>query len=457
VLKNCSERGFAFRSPCVRYRLLLAAIVSLVSAVAYSAEYIDDEATAPESATEISSSMDAILDEEKERYTPFWRFERGGPFWQDSRVRYNLRGYDFERENEFVTLSEASAMGGELNFRSGRWRDRLSVEASWYASFGINAPADKDGTGLLGKGQSDLSVIGKAFVELSFGERRLRLYRQDFNIPYINRNDSRMIPNTHEAYAFAGGAGEKIEFIAAHVTRIKKRDSEDFITMAEAAGVTGGSGGTSVAGIRYSPTENFDVGGMTAYTRNVFNIFYAETNWRRTVNDNWGMQVSGQYTDQESVGRDRAGEFSTDTWGVRTASSYRNGILTIAYTDTDQAAAIRSPFGGRPGYSDLMLLEFDRAGENALRLSLSYHFGQIGVPGLSFKFSTAKGRDALDPVTGLGLGDARESDWTIDYRPEQGKFAGLWLRLRTADSNIASPSGDRRDIRLILNYTITMF
>ena len=66
-----------------------------------------------------------------------------------------------------------------------------------------------------------------------------RLYRQSLNIPYINRSDSRMIPNTFEAYMF-GRQNTAFQFGVGHVTKIKVKNSDRFVPMAEAAGAEGG-------------------------------------------------------------------------------------------------------------------------------------------------------------------------------------------------------------------------
>ena len=225
--------------------------------------------------------------------------------------------------------------------------------------------------------------------------------------------------------------------------------------MAEAAGVAGGTAGTTIAGLKYS-TEGFEIGGLNAYTHDAFNIAHGEANWARTISDNLAVTLSAQYSDQRSVGRQDLGDFSTHTYGVRFGGSFRNASFTLAYTKTDEGAAIRSPFGGRPGFNSMMILDFDRAGEEGRRISLSFHFGRAGLPGLSLQTNFGRGRNAIDAITGLPLSDDKEDDVTIDYRPPQGKLEGLWIRLRTADVNRMDPATDRNDVRLIINYDFAM-
>ena len=442
----------------VRQGLIVVGLLAVSDWVgAQTAEYITSETTAAESVEELDSSLNETEYLEPSTRMGFWGFLDAGPFLRDADLSFRFRGYNFERtDGTGATLSRAFAAGGELAFQSGRWNEMLSVAASWYTSQGIDAPENFDGTGLLGPGQSDISVLGKAFVKLDFeGGITARFYRQDFMLPYINRQDSRMIPNTHEAYRVTR-LGERLSYIAGHVTKIKLRTSDEFIPMAEAAGVLGGTAGTSIGGLRYTTAGDLEIGGLTAYTHDAFNIAYAETNWVHTFNDDLGFRFSAQYTDQRSVGREDLGNFSTNTWGIRVGGSYRNAVLTLAYTDTDEDAPIRSPFGGRPSYNSMMLLNFDRPGERAWRLGATYDFGRIGLPGFSLQMNLAAGKDAVDSATGIRLDDNSEQNFTIDYRPEQGKLAGLWIRFRRASADRMDPGADRRDYRLIIRYDFAM-
>jgi hypothetical protein len=299
-----------------RVMLIAGTLVVSHGAGAQSAEYLTNETIAAQSAEDLDTMMSEFAEIEPPRRRAFLRFQEGNPFFRDTDIHFDFRGYDFDRtDGNGETISQAFALGGELSYLSGQWKDRLSVAASWYTSQGINAPEQFDGTGLLGPGQEDISVLGKAYVELEFDELSVQLYRQDFMLPYINRQDSRMVPNTHEAYQVTR-AGERLSYIAGHITKIKLRTADEFIPMAQAAGVPGGMAGTSIVGLRYTTAGGLEIGGLTAYTRDAFNIAYAEANWSRTISDDLGFRFSAQYTDQRSVGRRDLGEFSTDTWGV---------------------------------------------------------------------------------------------------------------------------------------------
>jgi len=127
--------------------------------------------------------------------------------------------------------------------------------------------------------------------------------------------------------------------------------------------------------------------------------------------------------------------------------------LTVAYTTTDEGSETQSPFGGHPSYISLMIKDFNRAGEDAWLVGLSYDFSRIGLDGLN-----AFGRYAYGNTPdsrAVASPDQDELDLTVDYRFKEGFLKGLWLRLRGAYLDQEGPEArDVTNIRVILNYDI---
>ena len=435
--------------------LFAALLILMLPATALSTEYQRAEEIAPESAADAPAGLEDI--ERVPRVRPVRTLLRdvlkdAPPFWRDSSFELGIRGYDFQRENGIEPIAETTAVGTELAFRSGKWQDRVSTVISWHTSNGVDAPETRGGTGVLAPDQSDLSVVSRAYLQYDAGSTAsLRLYRQDFNMPYINRQDSRMIPNTHEAYVVRY-PGETFQWIAGHITNMKQRDSEKFLPMGEVAGVEGNNAGTSVLGGRLTIDDGINIGALIQHTNDLFTTVFTEATFRRTLTEDWGVQLGAQYTNQASAGDELLGRFDTYTWGLRNKISFRGAILTAAYTRTGDDE-IRKPFGGTPGFTSSMLYDFDRRKEEAFRLGLSFNFARLGRPGLAIIADYTNGRNA-ESADGAVLPDAEVFAVTADFRPQQGLLKGLWLRVRYADGRRGSPLADRRDVRVILNYTL---
>jgi hypothetical protein len=433
-------------------------LAGLMPAIGLAAEYNLSEEPPPESIGEIDQSEISMMGEFRRdprvifRPIDDWRKTKG-PFLRDGQLKYNFRSYYYNAELTGISEPSAWAWGGELAYNSGVWRDMLSVGASWYSSFDLSSNSDASDSRLF-KGDDSISVLGQAYVDLHWKGVTGRFFRQELDLPYINRFDNRMIPNTFEAYGLGKDDGP-FEFVIAHVTKIKMRSADDFISMGEAAGIEDSDAGVTVGGVKWkSDTGNFDVGGMSQYTRNIFNTAYAEANWKKQFTQYLGLNVSGQYTDQRSVGNERLGDFDTDTWGVRMAGSYRYALLTVAFTQTDEGGRILSPYGGRPSYLSMMITDFDRANEKAWRVGLSYHFDRLGMPDVSTLVNVVKGRKARDSLTGGRLPDQTEYDYTLDYKPSKGALEGFWLRARYAKVRADGFGKITDELRLIVNYSL---
>ncbi len=448
--------------------LCLVAVIVLTANVVHAAEYQRDENVAPGSVKEDADSIE-VESEERIRLLPkLGDWKKGLPeFWSESSLTPHFRSYSFSRRFSDDEDPEAIALGGEIRYLSGMLKDVFRIGASYYISHGIHDDGG-DGTLLLGSNASDLSVLGQLHLEAQIKDFRLRLYRQAFNLPYLNKNDSRMIPITHEAYVVRR-TDDRLDFIAGQVTDIKLRDSESFISMAEAAGVgdpdrAGQEGdlgsddndsdrGTSMAGLRYRLSDSSSVGVINYYTWDTFNIFYSDFHFLKEWNEEIVSRFSGQFTNQKSIGDELIGAFDTNHYGVRVRTSYKNAILTLATTNTGSGAPIQSPFGGRPSYLSLMRSDFDSANEVGFLVGLSYDFSRLGLPDLSAYANVAWGNNAEDTSTKENLPDETEYDFTVDYRPKSDALNGLWLRLRYAYLDTGGGE-DTQDVRVIVNYKL---
>ena len=423
-------------------------------------EYITSEQPVPASVEDEVTPMDGVVPIKVPVPSVFprlkKRLEKTAPFWRDTGLLLHPRVYYFDRQRDNADDSVALAYGGWLAYDSGWWRDRFKLNASVYTTQRAYGPDDKDGTLLLRQGQQGFTVLGKANVELKFSEAvSATLYRQSFNLPYLNRNDSRMVPNTFEAYTLTKRPLDDWALIVSQVTQMKRRERDDFISMSEAAGFNDRDEPLTMAGVRYDFSDDINIGAISQYAWEFMNTFYSEANAVWNFADDWALRLAGQYTDQRSVGDEIGGDFDTYVYGGKLAASYRSATLTLAFSSTDNGAGIRNPFGGYPGYLNLMIAAFNRADEDAWLAGASYDFARIGVPGLSSFINYARGN--TPDRGGNASPDQWEFDFTVDYRVQSDLLEGLWLRARAAfldQDDDVSGGGDVRDYRVILNYDL---
>ena len=440
--------------------MLLAMVALAPETRASPPGYIADEQSAPASVKDERSPMGEMypIDVPVPSLFPRLkkRLETAAPFWRDTQLFLHPRVYYFDRDRENANDSVALAYGGWLAYNSGWWRDRLKLSATLYTTQRAYGPDHKDGTLLLKEGQKGFTVLAEANVELKFTEDiSAKFFRQSFNLPYLNRNDSRMVPNIFEAYSLIKKPVDNWTFLLSHVRQMKPRNRDTFVSMSEAAGFKDRDEPLTVGAMRYDFTDDIDIGATNQYAWEFMNTFYAEANAVWSFPNDWALRLGGQYSDQRSVGDEIGGDFDTFVYGGKVAASYRSATLTLAFSSTDNGARIRNPYGGYPGYLSLMIKNFNRADEDAWLVGASYDFARIGVPGLSCFINYAQGNT---PDSGKNISpDQREFDISVDYRFQSGALKGLWLRARAAfvdQKDDFAGASDVRDYRLILNYDL---
>lgn len=446
----------------LKSQIWLATIFVLVApsvVFGQATELIANDSPAPETVEGLDGPIAIGFPDKEEPPTGLWDqatdwLKDKSPFWSDMILSANFRTYYFLRDNGTtrpIEENEAWAGGGTVNFETGKLWDSISFGAEYFLSAPIDAPDSTPGTGLLKPIQSTISVLGQGYVRGTFGKQVTTLGRQRIEKPYLNGIDSRMLPNTFQA-ATLDGRWNRGRFFVGYIDKIKPRISDEFIPMGRRAGVADSDEGLWELGARYEWGRGNFIGLITSVVPDILATTYSELDMRWSRGD-WGYRFGAQLTDQRSVGDDLLprGSFDTQSFGARFSASINNFILTGVVSANGDGAAIRSPFGGDPSFTSLMLSDFNLANQKTYRIGLSYTGAAFGFPGLSGFINYARSNDARVALTGTPLPDDEEFDITADFRPRSGMFNGAWLRARYG---VINPGGSREryNVRITLNW-----
>jgi hypothetical protein len=430
-------------------------------------EVIGAEEPTPSSVDEVTTPMERSFKEKPPLPGLFpWAKEQlkdTDPFFRDTKLDVNLRTYYFYRDKYDDSKSEAWAIGGALSYKSGWFLNHFGIGAVGYLSEPLYAPDDRDGTLLLKPGQEGYAVLGQLYGRIKLIEENyINLYRYEYNTPYINKNDTRMTPNTFEGYTFQGSSGGKdgapgFRYGGGYITKIKEKNSDDFVSMSKDAGAAVDRG-VGLAGVNVS-LGRFSIGAIDYYCEDVLNIGYAEAKYTLPVTQKLGLLFAAQFTDQRSVGDDllKGYSFSVNQVGVKTEMSYSGAIFSLAFTTASSGADLQSPWGGYPGYTSVQVQDFNRASEKALLLKVSYDFTALGLEGVTAYGLFVQGWERINPSTGQDEVNENELDLDLQWKPKSGFFKNFWPRFRYAV--VHEREGQERyihDFRIILNYDFSL-
>lgn len=387
-------------------------------------------------------------------------------FFRDSLFEIAPRSYyrdNVKNAPTKVTVSEAWAAGGSVEFQSGRLFDLISGGAVFYTSLPLYAPADWGNTGLLLPDQQGYAVVGQLYGQVHLpGQNTFTAGRYTYDTPFLGPQDNRMTPNTFYGYAVTGRAGDgesgpSFRYGGGYIAAIKQRDADTFISMSRAAGADADRG-VGVAGglMTWGPAS---LGAIEYFSQDTINIAYAEGKYALGLPFDAAAVLAVQYADQRSTGTSLLvpSGFATGQFGSRLQAGISTAILTFAYTAVGDGYAMQNPWSSNPFYTDALILSYQRAGENALQLGLSYDLSPIGLKGVAAAVQYFTGWTSA-PAAGAPLVES-EWDFTLEWRPDWKPLSGLWLQARYGKA--LTSQSDRTtttdELRLVLNYKVRLY
>lgn len=393
-----------------------------------------------------------------ESFTPKTRRERiieqRKKALEDTKADVQLRSYLLDRDKFDGSEMSSLALGGYAGFKTGYFRDRFAIGATVYTSQKLYGPEDKDGAGLLQPGQESYTVLGEVYGQYRFSDDiMLDIGRKAMNTPYINKSDTRMTPNTFQSLMLMGSAlneesGGEWRFGFGYVDEMKKRNSTEFVSLAEVAGAPDGvERGVYAGGANYKRGA-LSIGAVNYYSDDIINIFYTEAKYDIPLSESYKLKLAAQYTAQDSTGEEllTGSSFSTAQFGVKAELAVGNALFTTAWNGNDNGADLISPWGSIPSYNSVQVQDFNRAGEDSLMLRAGYNFKS--VPNLSAYALWVNGSQPADPMQS----EQDEYDLNLQWNASSGAFKGFSVRLRYAVVTQEMGGPDLQDFRLIFNY-----
>lgn len=309
------------------------------------------------------------------------------------------RFYYFTQRNKttgasYDNIKESLAVGGYLKYETPWLNDHFGAAVAVYGTAPVTSglnKTDQGGTGLLSSKNHGFLALGEAYVKARYEETELRLWRQRIKSPFINDHDSRMLAQTYEAYGLQSRDLDDVVLNIYWVDKGKARDTELFKSMTELAGVTGKKGGVLMAGADWTPVEKFPTRFWNYYAPDMDNTFFAQAGYTFDVSDDLEYSILFQGANQRSAGDACRGHYNTGEAGLLGGVKVSGVSLELGGTVVDDSAIVRNSWGDYPFFSDLMVYDFNRAGEKSLYLGASYDFSRIGMKEFSAKIKTVFG------------------------------------------------------------------
>ena len=414
-----------------------------------------------------------------------WRLEKRRKAFEDTKFELNFRTFYFDRSDFSGAEKQAWAIGGWAGFKTGYFLDHIAFGATVYTTNPVFAPDDRDGTTLLQPGQEGYTALGEFYADIRiYDGLNINVGAKGYDTPFINRNDTRMTPNTFEAVVLQGrvelgesstdagpaadgmglGKDEKevavppptaskdagaIRYGLGYFYQIKERNDNQFVSMSVDAGATV-ERGVFAAGALYEKGK-FSIGAIDYFSEDIINIAYGETKMEFPISSDLKPKLALQFVDQSNVGDNLldGDSFSGHQFGLKIDLPVQKALFTAGFTHAWGNANLRNPWSGYPGYTSVQVQDFNRAGESAFLLRAGYDFPW--VDGLS-AYALAVFGTTPDQA---GQFRQDEYDMNLQWAPTKGFLKGFSLRVRYGIVDQDGGNVDTlTDFRAICNYVI---
>lgn len=377
--------------------------------------------------------------------------------------------------------SEAWAHAIITRFESGFTQGTVGVGVDAFAMLGLKLDTGGGRNG----GRSSFDVLpvdrdGQARDEYSKvgGAAKLRLYDTVLRVgdvfpanPVVAAGDSRLLPESFRGVTVENTSLKGLTLQGGRLHAMSQPVSSDlrdnFVTF---YGGAVDSPWIAYGGGDYAINDYVSVSLFGSRLKDVWNQYYAGTSVTWPLSDELALIGGFNFYNAKDEGRQRLGQFDNDIWSAKLGVRY--GAHTLALThqrnngddDFDYLRQSDSIFlDNSIQYSD-----FNSPKERSWMLRYDLNMAAYGVPGLTFMTRYGRGSDADygnanafymrrdgngDPLT-----DQKrwERDIEAKYVVQTGAAKDLSLRVRQATTRATAFESDLDEVRLIVEYPLSI-
>jgi len=414
-------------------------------------------------------------------------------FIEDSKASVSSRTMYFDNDNrEGANDQREAATGLKFDYKSGFTQGTVGFGLDAQALVGLHldggkgqhpdnnsfSPSDSDGSAE----HSWSRVSGNVKALFSKTEAHLGGALQP-NLPILVANDGRLLPQTFEGGTITSKDLDNVTFNAGQLEHAVGRAGTNSTGLAVAGG-TEDSNQFRYAGADWKVTKDLTLQYYYANLQDYYKQHFLGAVHVFPISEGQSFKTDLRYFDSSSDGRNgdagyrfnnnggyakNPGEVDNKTWSAMFTYTLGGSAFLLGHQQVGDdggfvylnQGSLLNDAGRNEGaggssfylFTDSMIHQFVRAGENTTFGQYSYDFTSLGVPGLKAAIAYLHGDD-IKSATGGSETSEWERDMRLDYVVQQGPLKGFGTTLRHGSYRGSSTSiADQDQTRLIFNYT----
>jgi len=291
----------------------------------------------------------------------------------------NLRAGYISSEDGAGIRTKSSAIGGKFGYVSPQWSG-INVGATVYATEELGK--DDEGS-FFGADGDGYSLLGEAYLQATLGSTSIKGGRFEYDSPYADTDDIRMIPNTFQGVVLSNTSLADTTIHAGHLSKwagVDTDEPEEFRHLTD--------DGVNFIGVEYEGIDSVALQAWYYDAKDLAQLSYIEAIYSTDT-----FEIGAQFAKQDDDTSDNSGP-DGDAYGIFGSINVADFILTAAYNDVD--GTVTNGFGGGPFFTSADDLTIDGT-EDQDALALGVEYGgidnlTIGVLNVEFD----KGEDEID-------------------------------------------------------------
>ncbi|MDF9754486.1 hypothetical protein ACVWY1_004624 [Pseudomonas sp. TE6288] len=427
-------------------------------------------------------------------------------FVEDSKLSLSSRTMYFDNNNREAHATPATAtrpagkrpdqretgQGFKLDYISGFTEGTVGFGVDAQAVWGIHLDGGKGyhKTGFLPDDSNGSSVSQWARVGAN-AKARFSKTEAHFGsalapmLPILVSNDGRLLPQTFEGATITSKEIDNLTINAGQLTHAMGRASSNR-TGLSVNGASADSNKFRYGGLDYKLTPDLTL----QYYYSNLEDFYKQSFLGAThvfkIADDQSFKTDLRYFDSSSDGKNghgggynfnnnggyakETGKVDNKTWSAMFTYTLGGHALMLGHQQVNDDGGFvwlnqggvvdgngrAEGAGGASFYlfTDSMINQFAKAGENTTFGQYSYDFARLGVPGLKASVAYLRGQDGRN-TDGHGTFSEWERDARVDYVLQEGTLKGLGFSLRQGvyRGTGSGAANDQDQTRFIVNYT----
>lgn len=377
--------------------------------------------------------------------------------------------------------SEATAQGFIAKFESGFTQGTVGVGVDVFALMGIKLDTGGGRNGL----QSSFDVLpvdqnGDARDEYSKagGALKARAFDTVISIgdvfpstPVVAFGDSRLLP---ESFRGVTAVNTSISGLTVQGGRLHSMSEPQSTAMRENfttfyAGAVN-SPWVGYFGGDYEATDRLTLGLYGSRLKDAWDQKYASAAYVLPLSDQMALTGSVNYYNATDEGKKRLGRFDNDIWSARIALEYGAHSIALSHqrNQGDNDFDYLRQSDGIYLANAIQYTDFNSPKERSWMVTYNLDMTSYGIPGLSFMTRYGKGTDAdysnanttymRRDAEGNPLDDQKrwERDIEAKYIVQTGSLKDLSLRMRQATTRATAFESDLDEVRLIVEYPLSV-